>query len=140
MLLFLSRIILIAFCPPLLFFLSPKLGKYLLVFLGFMHVSSRPDSSFDLILDGNTGVQYILDTVLVELFDDPKKRFIYVEQAYFTRWWNELHDSTRHLVKGLVSAGNFPIFIIFQIFKYLFVIITPTPSSLLLSSLLSFLT
>jgi len=59
----------------------------------------------DLFLDGITGVQYILDTVLQQLFEDPMKRFIYVEQAYFTRWFNELHDSTRHLVKELVTQG-----------------------------------
>src|SRR6218665_520198 len=57
-------------------------------------------------LAGITGIQYILDTVSQELLNDPQKRFIYVEMAFFTRWWNELHDSTRHLIKGLVSAGD----------------------------------
>lgn len=52
-----------------------------------------------------TGVQYILDTVTQELLNDPQKRFVYVEQAFFYRWWNELHDATRHLIKGLVNAG-----------------------------------
>jgi hypothetical protein len=52
------------------------------------------------------GVQYILDTVFLELVNDPAKRFIYVEMAYFTRWWNELHDMTRSLVRGLVRSGQ----------------------------------
>jgi len=52
------------------------------------------------------GVQYILDTVFNELINDPAKRFIYVEMAYFTRWWNELHDRTRGLVRGLVQSGQ----------------------------------
>src|SRR6218665_973469 len=57
-------------------------------------------------LAGITGVQYILDTVSQELLNNPQRRFIYVEMAFFTRWWNELHDSTRQLIKGLVSTGN----------------------------------
>ena len=51
------------------------------------------------------GVQYILDTVFRELREDPGKKFIYVEMAFFSRWWDELHDSTKHLVRGLVNAG-----------------------------------
>jgi len=35
------------------------------------------------------GVQYILDTVIPILMDDPTKRFIYVEMAFFWRWWQE---------------------------------------------------
>lgn len=52
------------------------------------------------------GVQYIIDSVISELRDDPKKRFIYVEIAFFYRWWNEQHDSLRHVVKGLVNEGT----------------------------------
>ncbi len=35
------------------------------------------------------GVQYILDTVIPILMDDPTKRFIYVEMAFFWRWWQD---------------------------------------------------
>lgn len=52
------------------------------------------------------GVQYILDSVIPQLQDDPTKRFIYVEVAFFKRWWDQLHDSRRHLVKGLVNKGK----------------------------------
>ena len=51
-------------------------------------------------------VQYILDSVVRELVADPNKRFIYVEIAFFYRWWNEQDDSMRHVVKGLVNSGQ----------------------------------
>jgi len=46
-----------------------------------------------------------LDSVIPELVGDPTKRFIYVEIAFFARWWNEQDDSMRHVVKGLVNDG-----------------------------------
>ena len=35
------------------------------------------------------GVQYIIDSVIPALVADPTKRFIYVESAFFWRWWGE---------------------------------------------------
>ncbi|XP_046584534.1 lysosomal alpha-mannosidase-like isoform X4 [Haliotis rubra] len=52
------------------------------------------------------GVQYILDSVIPELQKDPTRRFIYVEIAFFARWWREQDDSMRHVVKGLVNEGR----------------------------------
>ena len=52
------------------------------------------------------GVQYILDSVVPELMKDPKKRFIYVEMAFFQRWWREQHDIMRHHVRRLVENGQ----------------------------------
>ncbi|XP_060071726.1 lysosomal alpha-mannosidase-like [Ylistrum balloti] len=52
------------------------------------------------------GVQYILDSVVQELLSDPTKRFIYVEVAFFARWWRQQSDSMRHTVKGLVNRGQ----------------------------------
>ncbi|XP_033744911.1 lysosomal alpha-mannosidase-like [Pecten maximus] len=52
------------------------------------------------------GVQYILDGVIQELLNDPNKRFIYVEVAFFARWWRQQSDSMRHIVKGLVNQGR----------------------------------
>ena len=43
-------------------------------------------------------MQYILDSVVEELADDEKKTFIYVEMAFFTRWWNEQSKETQQLV------------------------------------------
>lgn len=54
----------------------------------------------------HAGVQYILDTVIDQLLKDPRKRMIYVEIAFFYRWWSEQHDSLRHVVKGLVNQGR----------------------------------
>ena len=34
-------------------------------------------------------MQYILDTVTAELLKDPNRKFIYVEMAFFARWWLE---------------------------------------------------
>ncbi len=54
----------------------------------------------------HAGVQYILDTVMPELVKDPTKRFIYVEIAFFERWWNEQTDNMKALVKQLVNEGS----------------------------------
>ncbi len=35
----------------------------------------------------NAGVQYILDSVMPALAADPARKFIYVEMAFFKRWW-----------------------------------------------------
>ena len=32
------------------------------------------------------GVQYVLDSVMVSLSQNPNRKFIYVEIAYFQRW------------------------------------------------------
>ena len=55
----------------------------------------------------SAGVQYILDTVIDELIKDPTKKFIYVEVAFFYRWWSEQTDSLRHQVKKLVNEGEY---------------------------------
>ena len=51
-------------------------------------------------------VQYILDTVIVELEKDPSKRFVYVEMAFFWRWWNQQNENTKQLVRTLVDQGR----------------------------------
>ncbi|GFN78507.1 alpha-mannosidase [Plakobranchus ocellatus] len=51
-------------------------------------------------------VQWILDGVVAELKADPTKRFIYVEQAFFTRWYNEQDQETQNDVKKLVNEGR----------------------------------
>ncbi|GCC34708.1 hypothetical protein chiPu_0013183 [Chiloscyllium punctatum] len=52
------------------------------------------------------GVQYILDSVITELQADPRRRFIYVEVAFFYRWWRQQSDSMKELVKQLVDEGR----------------------------------
>eukprot|EP01087_Luapelamoeba_hula_P010477 TRINITY_DN2776_c0_g1_i2.p1 TRINITY_DN2776_c0_g1~~TRINITY_DN2776_c0_g1_i2.p1 ORF type:complete len:1012 (-),score=176.54 TRINITY_DN2776_c0_g1_i2:20-3019(-) len=52
------------------------------------------------------GVQYILDTVVQQLQLNPARRFIYVEIAYFMRWWREQSMATHAIVRELVRNGQ----------------------------------
>uniref|UniRef100_A0A1I8QD07 Alpha-mannosidase n=1 Tax=Stomoxys calcitrans TaxID=35570 RepID=A0A1I8QD07_STOCA len=52
------------------------------------------------------GVQYILDSVVQELLKDPQKRFIYVESAFFFKWWSEQTPELKEQVKMLVNEGR----------------------------------
>ncbi|CAF1158677.1 unnamed protein product [Adineta steineri] len=52
------------------------------------------------------GVQYILDSVIQALVDNPDRRFIYVEIAFFWRWWNQQPEDIRNTVKKLVNEGR----------------------------------
>ncbi|XP_037825869.1 lysosomal alpha-mannosidase isoform X2 [Lucilia sericata] len=52
------------------------------------------------------GVQYILDSVVQELLKDPQKRFIYVESAFFFKWWREQEPELQEQVKMLVNEGR----------------------------------
>lgn len=53
-------------------------------------------------------VQYIIDSVIQSLVHDQskKRKFIYVETAFFWRWWNQQDDATRHIVKNLACSGQ----------------------------------
>ncbi len=51
-------------------------------------------------------MQYILDSVIIALDQNPDRRFIYVEIAFFWRWWNEQPDEIRQKVKGFVNDGK----------------------------------
>ena len=63
----------------------------------------------------HAAVQFILDTVVDQLLQDPNRRFIYVEMAFFHRWWNEQDDALKDQVKTLVNEGLFSL--IFFIYK-----------------------
>ena len=51
----------------------------------------------------DAAVQYILDTVVTELQKNPNRTFIYVEIAFFKRWWDEQTEETKSVVKRLVA-------------------------------------
>jgi hypothetical protein len=51
-------------------------------------------------------VQYILDTVVEELVLDERRRFMYVESAFLSRWWRQQSDDTKKAVKMLVAEGR----------------------------------
>ena len=52
------------------------------------------------------GVQYILDSVVLALDENPDRRFIYVEIAFFWRWWNQQTDDIRSKVTQFVNEGK----------------------------------
>jgi lysosomal alpha-mannosidase len=52
------------------------------------------------------GVQYILDSVIPALEANPARRFIYVEMAFFTRWWRQQSPAMKDRVKALVEKGQ----------------------------------
>ncbi|CAF3757591.1 unnamed protein product [Rotaria sordida] len=54
----------------------------------------------------HAGVQYILDSVIHSLEENPDRRFIYVEIAFFWRWWNQQTNETRTKVKNFVNEGR----------------------------------
>ncbi|KAB7502024.1 Lysosomal alpha-mannosidase [Armadillidium nasatum] len=50
------------------------------------------------------GVQYILDSVMQSLLKDQNRKFIYVESAFFFRWWNEQDEKTKSIVQASLFA------------------------------------
>ncbi|KAK5925893.1 hypothetical protein CgunFtcFv8_021508 [Champsocephalus gunnari] len=54
----------------------------------------------------HAGVQYILDSVVDQLLKNPDRRFIYVETAFFYRWWRQQSSSMKQTVKQLVEEGR----------------------------------
>ncbi|XP_071107458.1 lysosomal alpha-mannosidase-like [Haliotis cracherodii] len=52
------------------------------------------------------GVVYILDSVIPQLLQNPSRRFIYVEIAFFWRWWEEQTEDMQNTVKQLVNEGR----------------------------------
>ncbi|NP_001244175.1 lysosomal alpha-mannosidase precursor [Cavia porcellus] len=52
------------------------------------------------------GVQYILDSVISALLAEPTRRFVYVEMAFFSRWWHQQTNETQEVVRRLVRQGR----------------------------------
>jgi alpha-mannosidase len=48
-------------------------------------------------------VRAILDTVTRALLEDERRRFMYVEVAFFERWWTEQTQEMKESVKRLVK-------------------------------------
>eukprot|EP00257_Ricinus_communis_P013468 XP_015570900.1 alpha-mannosidase At3g26720 [Ricinus communis] len=51
-------------------------------------------------------VQNVLDSVISSLFEDKNRKFIYVEMAFFQRWWRQQSDAMKVKVKELVNSGQ----------------------------------
>ncbi|XP_076977823.1 lysosomal alpha-mannosidase [Tamandua tetradactyla] len=54
----------------------------------------------------HAGVQYILDSVVSALLAEPTRRFVYVEMAFFARWWFQQTNATQEVVRDLVRQGR----------------------------------
>ncbi|KAL5280981.1 MAN2B1.2 family protein [Megaselia abdita] len=52
------------------------------------------------------GVQYILDSVVQALLQDPERRFIFVESEFFFKWWDEQTPELQEEVRVLVNEGR----------------------------------
>ncbi|CAL9037049.1 probable alpha-mannosidase At5g13980 [Musa acuminata AAA Group] len=51
-------------------------------------------------------IQNVLDSVVEALLADKSRKFIFVEMAFFIRWWRQQSDKTKKLVKKLVNSGQ----------------------------------
>ncbi|CAF3843849.1 unnamed protein product, partial [Rotaria sp. Silwood1] len=71
-----------------------------------IHLDKDDDGDSTSESESVTEVQYILDSVIAALDQNPDRRFIYVEIAFFWRWWNEQTDDIREKVKGFVNDGR----------------------------------
>ena len=54
----------------------------------------------------HAAVQYILDSVIAALQANPDRKFVYVEQAFFQRWWMQQTDAMHDAVRKLVKSGQ----------------------------------
>ncbi|EGD74140.1 hypothetical protein PTSG_06149 [Salpingoeca rosetta] len=53
-----------------------------------------------------TAVNYILDTVMTRLEENPDRKFIYVETGFFERWWIQRNEETKKRFAKLVANGQ----------------------------------
>lgn len=51
-------------------------------------------------------VQNVLDSLIPALLADKNRKFIYVEQAFFQRWWRDQSEAMQLVVKKLVNSGQ----------------------------------
>jgi lysosomal alpha-mannosidase len=52
-------------------------------------------------------VEEIIDSVIQSLLKDPERKFIYVESAFFSKWWASQNEEMHETVKMLVNEGRF---------------------------------
>ncbi|GLT27152.1 hypothetical protein SLA2020_021760 [Shorea laevis] len=51
-------------------------------------------------------VQNVLDSLVPALLADKNRKFIYVEQAFFQRWWRDQSEEIQNVVRQLVNSGQ----------------------------------
>ena len=55
---------------------------------------------------GKSSVQSILDSVVAALLENPTRTFTYVEQKFFTMWWQRQANATKESVRSLVANNQ----------------------------------
>ena len=54
----------------------------------------------------HAAVQYIIKSVVAALARNPQRKFMYVEQAFFQRYWREANDYDKNLTRSLIKNGQ----------------------------------
>ena len=54
----------------------------------------------------HAAVQYIIKSVVAALVRNPARRFMYVEQAFFQRYWREANEYDKNVTRMLVKNGQ----------------------------------
>ena len=54
----------------------------------------------------HSNVNSIISATVLALLEDPNRKFIEVEQAFFQRWWSEQAPAKQAAVKTLVANGQ----------------------------------
>ncbi|XP_067430456.1 alpha-mannosidase 2 [Thunnus thynnus] len=50
--------------------------------------------------------KHILNNMLIKLSEDSRRKMIWAEVSYFSKWWNDIDEQKREMVKRLVGAGQ----------------------------------
>ncbi|XP_040014049.1 alpha-mannosidase 2 [Xiphias gladius] len=50
--------------------------------------------------------RHILNNMLVKLTEDSRRKMIWAEISFFSKWWNDIDEQKREMVKRLVGAGQ----------------------------------
>nr|XP_020478113.1 alpha-mannosidase 2 [Monopterus albus] len=50
--------------------------------------------------------KHILNNMLVKLSQDSRRKMIWAEISYFSKWWNDIDEQKRAMVKRLLGAGQ----------------------------------
>lgn len=86
-------------------FLTLKPHQYLVVQVGWLKTVDQ------YYYGANNSIQHanvnsIISANVLALLEDPSRKFIYVEQAFFQRWWSEQDSDKQAQVRGLVDRGQ----------------------------------
>ncbi|XP_075993471.1 alpha-mannosidase 2 isoform X2 [Genypterus blacodes] len=50
--------------------------------------------------------KHILNNMLIKLSEDSRRKMIWAEISYFSRWWSDLDEQKRAMVKSLIQSGQ----------------------------------